>query len=306
MTFDSSQLTVRVAIPHYFTDSSPDRKFGSSRPGNRLRREYSLYSSITSLLEQAYCIHDVYMHLANQSLSLLSNPAFNFKSIHLDINVFVNNSDFLQDTIDLLSPRITVHHLNLDDPRELPFFASRWLIDHQQPLDLSYYAEDDLVLRDPLYFIKQAWFLKCTNFSYVLMPHRYELSVSRYPQRLYVDGPNAQFKSHNDEEAYLAQVSEPVMAAKFPGYPSDVSFHIATNPHSGTFTLHRSMIPALSNKTLSDIFYISPLESASTGLVRSEFPILKTAWSHSNFLRIAHDNPSFLSFLNRWEPSSSS
>lgn len=124
---------------------------------------------------------------------------------------------------------------------------------------------------------------------------------SSFPQKLYVDGPNSLCQ---DEEGYkeLSQIlATPVVEAKFPGFDSVITFVRASNPHSGTFTVRREQLNNLCDVTRDEMNYISPLESASSGLVRAKYIVLKPSWQHASFLEVCHDNSSFLVYINRWD-----
>ncbi|MFL0774204.1 MAG: hypothetical protein AB8A39_05515 [Prochlorococcus sp.] len=69
--------------------------------------------------------------------------------------------------VEQFSPRIHLHRLDLEDPRQLPLAAVRQLLDFSDPAALSLYLEDDLVIQDSRYVDKIAWFHDLTDHQFV-------------------------------------------------------------------------------------------------------------------------------------------
>lgn len=296
----SSPLHVRVAIPHFFREDKSSESFGSSRVGNTELRSFSLYSCLSSILAQSFTSSQLYLDLAKERVVGIDSSPSGPYSIDIEVNVFVCGTSFIDTTLSAFSSLINIHHVDLAEPRDLPKYVSQWLVHHPCPCDLNYFSEDDIVLHDSQYFQKQNWFLSNTDYQFVLMPHRYEFCVSRYPQKLYVDGPNTVFKDPLAAVAHEDRLSTTVVSANYPGFTPQLSFVFASNPHSGTFTVRREQLSSLKSVSDQEMNFISPLESASSGLVRARYPVLKPSWPIAHFLEVCHSNPSFLAYVNRW------
>ena len=78
-----------------------------------------------------------------------------------------------------------------------------------------------------------------------------------------------------------------------------VTFCKALNPHSGSFCVTADQLKVLQRSDWPPPTFVGPLETAATGTILRQFPVLKTAWSCRDFLVLEHGNPSFLSLLNQ-------
>jgi hypothetical protein len=88
-----------------------------------------------------------------------------------------------------LAPRYFTHHPTGADPRRLGFECHAVLRDRLSDGYDYCYLEDDLILRDPLFFAKLRWFTWTFGEEAVLMPNRYEVARNRPVEKAYVDGP---------------------------------------------------------------------------------------------------------------------
>jgi hypothetical protein len=221
----------------------------------------------------------------------------------VELHLFVCGEHWLQEVVELFAPRLQLHQLELDDPKQLPLAAVRQLLDFPAPANLNLYLEDDLVIQDPRYADKLAWFHQRTEHRFVLMPHRYEPTVAHAPQRLFVDGP---IKPEGQAEPVWAS-DEVLMANGRFWDGQELSFVRASNPHSGSFGLSAPQLNKLRGAPWPPAEFVGPLETAATGTVLCHFQVLKPSWACREFLAVEHGNPSFLRLLGvlprRAEPS---
>ena len=291
-------MRLRVVVPHFFREGNTDNDagYGSGRQGNRLPRSLSLARCLGSILSLNRAPSDWILNIAERQLELTpSSLTAGLSRLQVDLHVFVTGDDWLKEVLDLYTPRLHVHVLNLEDPRQLPLAVVRQLMDMPSPADLSMYLEDDLVIQDSKYIDKLVWFHEITDNRFVLMPHRYEPTVANAPQRLCVDGP---IKPVEQSEQVWANTEAVVASGRFLD-GQEVSFCKASNPHSGSFCVSASQLDQLRQSTWPPLSFVGPLETAATGSVLAHFPVLKPSWACREFLMIEHGNPSFLGLMSQ-------
>jgi len=181
-------LRLRVVIPHFFREgASPVEGYGSGRSGNRLARSLALARCLAGVLSLNRAEQDWILNMAEQQLE--RSPSLEQPAIEVELHLFVCGDHWLQEVVELFAPRLQLHRIALDDPMQLPLHAVRTLLHAPSPAAFNLYLEDDLVIQDPAYVDKLAWFHRRTDHQFVLMPHRLEYAVANAPQRLFVDGP---------------------------------------------------------------------------------------------------------------------
>ena len=120
--------------------------------------------------------------------------------------------------------------------------------------DFYCYLEDDLVIRDPWFFVKLRWFAAQFGDEPLLMPNRYELACDRIVHKAYVDG------------ALRPEVAAPFQnVADVPTLESEVmgqriEFRRTLNPHAGCFFLNARQMAAWADKP-----YFLDRDSRSSG-----------------------------------------
>ena len=292
----SEPLRLRVAIPHFFRESTSDASggYGSSRRGNRLARSLALARCLGSVLGLNRAEKDWIFNIGQLQLELTPAPSLmGLPALQVELHLFVCGEHWLHEEVALFAPRLQLHQLELEDPRKLPLAAVRQLLDIKPAADLSLYLEDDLVIQDPRYAEKLVWFTQRTEHRFVLMPHRYEQAVANAPQRLFVDGP---IKAEGVSEPFWASDEVVMASGRFLG-GQELSFVRASNPHSGSFCLSWPQLEQLRCASWPPTSFIGPLETAATGTVLGHFPVLKPSYDCRDFLTLEHGNPSFLKFL---------
>ena len=289
-------LRVRVGIPHYFREETAGSNagYGSGRSGNRLARSLAFARSLGSFIALNRSSQDWILNISQREMEL--SPPSSLMGLHdvdLEVHIFVCSEFFIENVIDLYSSRIHVHHVELENPIDLPMSVVRYLLDADNSADLSLYSEDDLVIQDSQFLDKLAWFHQSTDQQYVLMPHRREPTVARSPQNLYIDGP-INFRGFSSP---LRSNTETVALRQSFSSDEIIEFVEASNPHSGMFCLTSNQLKKIREAQWPPAMFVSPLETAATGVLLPHYPILKTSWSCRKFFEVEHANPSFLSYL---------
>ena len=285
---------LRVAIPHFCQpDHGIETGYGSSRSEATILRAVALSRCIGSVLSLARGFSEEVLGIADANIldcPVSIVPAKQLAGVMVDCHIFVTGKSYLSSTLSGFDRRLKVHHLALDDPRQLPHAARDFLLADDAPgeADLSLYLEDDLVVQDRLFVDKLIWFCERTGHQYTLMPHRFELTGNALQPRLFVDGPidTCVMPAHHQPREEVA--SGTFWDGQF------VSFDIASNPHSGTFGISSKQRKFLKQRGCANHGFIGPLETVATYTVLEHWAVMKPSWHCRDFLLVEHAHPSFL------------
>ncbi|MBW0173035.1 MAG: hypothetical protein KXJ48_01280 [Vulcanococcus sp.] len=293
-------MRVQVCIPHYFREHADPGEnpngYGSLRSGARLARSIALSRCITSLLDLQRRPETCLLNMSSCSIDHIANSE---TPLEVQISLCTDGTNGLQEVLDLYTNSIQVIDLPLDNPRDLPLACRDHLIRNHPEADLLSYLEDDLVIHDKLYFDKQLWFHAYTNHQFSLMPHRYERVDAGSMETLMVDGPL--------DPSFISKFAQPqtnVAHGQFRDV-ENVSFDVASNPHSGTFCVSREQAQQLQAAELPRDGFVGPLETAATLTVLHRYPVMKPSLNCWKFLRVEHGHPSFLRYINTLPPGCS-
>ena len=291
-----SALRLRVAIPHFFQEGASEGSggYGSGRRGNRLPRSLALARCLGSVLALNRSPQDWIINIAEMQLERTpASTVAGLPGVLVEVHVFVTGDSWIRDVLELFAPRIQVHMLELEDPRQLPLAAVRHVLDLPDPAALTLYLEDDLVIQDSRYVDKMAWFCDQTDHRFVLMPHRREPTTAYAPQHLYVDGPIKPV-----DQATPVWAGDEVLKVRVRFWDGqEIDFAKVANPHSGSFCISTPQLELLQQAPWPPDPFISPLETAATGTVLRDFEVLKPSLTCREFLTLEHGNPSFLETL---------
>jgi hypothetical protein len=180
-------------------------------------------------------------------------------------------------------------HVQVDVvPAELGFAAHRVLTDAVGKYDGYGYVEDDLLIHDPLLFIKQRWFTTTYGSGSLLLPNRFEASGGLKVQP---DGPLS-------PEA-TAGLSQPTGPARLEAtwYGLDVVFERPSNPHSGCFFVDQKQMERLAAHPRFGVphaSFVRTLETAASGPVAETFAVYKAAPPTAAFLEVEHQGSHYL------------
>ena len=286
-------LTVRVCIPHYYRPSDQATGLASTRSSTTaMTRSLAVGRCIASLLSQRRQPRDLMLNIHQRCIEALPGRT-HARALELELVVCTDGCHALHEVLQCFAGAIRVQSFALDDPRQLPLAARDHLIHHPQPVDLSVYLEDDLVLLDLQTFDKLDWFLQQTKGEAVLMPHRIEPVQRRSLGQLLPDGPlrpglvQPAFEPANDVLQLQTAAGQ------------SLSFDRPSNPHAGMFAVSRDQVKHLREQELPREGFVSPLETAATLTVAAFYPVLKPALRQRSFLQVEHGQPSYLYTLGQ-------
>jgi hypothetical protein len=286
-------MRILVTIAHYFraggAPTGYDRTHASmgKDPRPRLR---ALTACITAL-------HDLYaggqctINIAKR----VTEPANPGTAGEVDVVVCTTRGQHLLGQLPVANSFYR-HRATDAEPLLLGFECQAVLRDHLGRYDYYCYLEDDLILRDPWFFLKLAWFNRQAGDSNLLQPNRYEVGPHPFVRKAYIDGD-----MHPRATARFQDVSKGVpLRGKVLDVP--VAFRRALNPHSGCYFLaarqmeHWAKQPYFLDR---DTSFIGPLESAATLGVMKTFAVYKPALECAAFLEIEHYGTAFLGLIQR-------
>src|SRR5207249_2987067 len=115
-------------------------------------------------------------------------PANRATAAAADVVVCTAGGRHLLDRLPLGAGYFT-HRPTAAEPQLLGFECHAVLRERLGGYDFYCYLEDDLVFRDPWFFVKCRWFAGRFGEGCVLMPNRYEAARGRIVHKAYVDGP---------------------------------------------------------------------------------------------------------------------
>jgi hypothetical protein len=288
---------VRLVIPHHYRPGGNHLGHGSGRSDPELYRVIAFSRCLGSVLALARGETESLLDIAGRCIGSTDPCAFprrRLPGLSVELHLFVTGDSWLKPVVAVHAQALQVHHVDLEDPLSLPAEARRFLLEHPEPAALHVYLEDDLVIQDPLFIDKFAWFLERTQHRLALMPHRYELTHDPRAPRLYVDGPiDADYL-----QTFQTPQTEVANGTFWDG--CRVNFDIANNPHSGMFAISEPQRRLLQERGVAEKGFIGPLETVATYTVLQHFPVLKPSWPYRHFLTIEHGHPSFLYWRETW------
>jgi len=276
---------VLVTIPHFYRGDG-SAKYGSTGP-ERARRIQVLSRCLAGLRtclgpNQAflYCLHQPVPGHGNGRLMAVNDS----KASILDLALCTTGHFHLLDDID--APNGGFHRQQVDtEPMLLGFGCHQTLKMNLGRYDYYCYMEDDLLIQDPFFLRKLAWFNGLFGDEAVLLPHRFETGGAQPVSKLYIDGPvredfTAKWQDINDHRTLEAEA-----------FGDRLTFERWANPHSGCFFLNARQMEAWANSPSFgdlDTSFAGPLESAATLGIMKNFRIYKPSFRCAGFFEIKH------------------
>jgi hypothetical protein len=170
-------------------------------------------------------------------------------------------------------------------PMMLPFEAQRIMRERAGQYDFYAYLEDDLIIDDPAFISKIAWFAGEFGPRTLLMPIRYEIASTGTPAKVSISVRLTDESSRPYHRPDLA----PVLRGRWNG--TKHSFRIPNNPHAGCYVLTDEQLRLWVKQSTfydRDTSWIGPLESAATYAPGKVFGLYMPAEPDPWFLQIEH------------------
>ncbi len=270
-------MRILVTIPHFFNPDG-DGGYGSlsKDPKPRVIALTNCLSALHHLFGRAqYASHfDPFsLFYANQC-----------QTHTLDIIICTTKGFHILDQLSIPAQFYQRHDTNVE-PILLGFECQAVLAEHINSYDYYCFLEDDLILRDPSFFVKLNWFTQLAGADNLLQPNRYELTIADTLQKIYIDG--------GIDPKYIEQFHPPRKQGDLTGevMRQQLSFRKAGNPHSGCYFVNNEQMTFWMRQAHfldCDTSFVGPLESAATLGVLRTFKLYKPSRQNASFLEIQH------------------
>jgi hypothetical protein len=284
-------MRILVAIPHYVrpeADGRPGEGRYAALYAGAERRVAALTDCLTalhSLFSPVRCLIDHGSRSARVVAAAVPHA--------LEVVICTTCGNHVLDRLPV-EPRYYTHCETGAEPELLGFACHDVLAGRPGGYDYYCYMEDDLVLHDPWFFQKLAWFSAGAGEDNLLQPNRYEAGLGFPVAKVYVDGDLAPHCT----APFATAGAAPLQALDVLG--QRVVFERARNPHSGCFFLNaRQMAHWARQPHFADrrSRFIGPLETAATlGILRT-FAVYKPAAACADFLEVRHHGTGYLAQL---------
>lgn len=266
-------MRLLVVINHYF---------GGSAEGLTLASQFDPITRIAALSETITALH---RNFGGASYSVSGQfPAASPDPARLKIVIAEVEGHSLLDAL-RLAPGVVTRQ-RFDGPPLMLAFESRRVIGAEAGRFDYYVAiEDDIILHDPDFFAKLAWFEQSFGPERLLMPMRYEMSRSGLPARISID-PDlnrtqlAPFRRTGQAER---------LDGEWHGAPKD--FVLPQNPHGGGFFVSDAQLRRWMGSGRfedRDASWIDPLVSAMNLSLGKTFDLYKPGPRDPFFLAVEH------------------
>ena len=285
-------MRVLFAIPHYFNPAPKPGRYGSvgGDQAARIQSVAHCLAGIHQLFGRPQCVIDIARRTTLPANKTIAAAA--------DVIVCTTGNLHLLDRLGL-GPGYFSHRPTDAQGPLLGFECHAALRERLGDYDFYCYLEDDLLVRDPWFFVKLRWFADRFGDEALLMPNRFEVARNSIVHKAYVDGPLRRTVTARFQDVTV----EPVLDGEVMG--QKVTFRRALNPHSGAFFLNaRQMAAWAARPDFLDrsTEFVGPLESAATLGVMRAFRIYKPDADSAGFLEVEHPGRRFLSCIRMPRP----
>lgn len=281
-------MRILFTIAHFFNSAITGRH--ASQQAKSRSRLQALSMNITALHQLFGKSQNMIDH--GQRLVFEANQ---FQQSEIDVFICTTRNYHLLNQL-FLPQKFYIHNPTKVEPLFLGFECQVILRDSLGKYDYYCFLEDDLIMRDPWFFIKLNWFTQNLGNFNLLQPNRYEISSQGLVNKAYIDGnlaPRVTAPFQNPQEKSIIQGKVMNVA---------VTFNRALNPHAGCYFLNAEQMDYWAKKPYfldRDTSFISPLESAATLGIMKTFRVYKAAPEQANFLEIQHFGTAFLSLIGQ-------
>jgi len=271
---------ILFVIVHYFNPHG-NGSLGSLRndpPG----RANALGNSITSL-------HDLFN---KRTISLdyrstyLSRPANTDFSYTIEILVLTTQGMTVFDYLSI-NPDLFEEVPTTADPLKLGFEVNRLFQEQRGHYDWYVYLEDDIILHDPLFFLKLRWFESTVGCQALLQPNRYEVTGRDGRGKVYIDGDLVP----DQVTRYRNRSRKPPKIIEAEQWGQTFRFALAPNPHAGCYFLSQAQLDLWIHKPWygePDTGFVRSFESAASLGILKTFDIYKPDLECAAFLEVQH------------------
>ena len=281
-------MRLLCAIPHFYKkDATPRHGSQGSDISGRITALRNVLFALRQLATRSRCVIDI--------LTRTARPLPDPDPVRVQIAICTTGPHHLLQDL-AVPPHWYQHFPTRAEALQLGFECHRILAEQKNEFDWFVYLEDDIVLRDPQFLGKLAWFTAQAGSGALLQPNRYEISWKGPFLKAYVDGDLAPRVTRPFQDT----TSHPVIKGRYLG--DDITFVRPLNPHSGCFFLNREQLERWTGGRYfldRDTSFISPLESAATLSVMRTFRIYKPAPVNMDFLEVEHQGSGFISLIGR-------
>ena len=275
-------MKVLIVIPHVFHPQKGSL-YSSQTEIKRDIKTRALYQATHGNLIRHGKKHFIHASLG-KGKEVFTRELLTDQGIDMKIQVYTQKKSTL--AIDLDSdPRLELIYLEAEDLTQIPFFASRKLLEQAFDYDIIGYMEDDILIEDYEFFNKLIYLDNKSTDNYAFLPHRVE----------YIPGTGDVILSGDPDGGrpdLFWDTGEKVMSNLSLG---ERTFYRATNPHSGCYFLTRRQAQLVANywedrKWIIDFTLSGPLETAGSGLLLPVLKIMKPIPSQYRFLMVRHQD----------------
>ncbi len=281
-------------IPHFFGAGEQPSVHGSHRANTRAIRR----AALDRVIFQLHALFGQTHHAMNSAASRFTGgseksdvaayPSENPYRMDFDVLVFTTGGQHLVGDLEC-GPGLFRHIETRAEPLFLGFECAKWIRDNPTSHDFYCYLEDDIIIRDPLFFLKIQRFNAAFDASgrgLLLQPQRYEESLNtgdrdliQAIRRIYIDYQSLAKAPFEGETLRL----------DFAGIGAE--FEPALNPHAGCYVLNQAQVAAVVHHPdfLSrDKIDLTPLDTAATSFVARALKVYKPARNSLSFLDVQH------------------
>jgi hypothetical protein len=284
------QMRILFTVPHFYQPKAL-RNFRAAQEalhGSEADRADERVRTVSS------CIQSLHQVFGTQQAHLVATRFACNGLIAGEIEIVVCTTGE-RHLLDRLPTNLFRHHRTEAHPRLLGYECHAVLAENVGGFDYYCFLEDDLLISDPLFFWKQAWFASMVGDQAVLQPHRFELSTQPPIRKLYIDGP---IRDRTISPRFQNTRVRPRLQGRVLGV--EVGFERVDNPHSGCFFLNAAQMQRWAEQPFfmdrSSEFW-GPLESAATLGIMRTFEVYKPALANAGFLEVQHLDVRYLNKL---------
>jgi hypothetical protein len=277
-------MKVLFALAHHYEPKS--NAFYASEAADPARRILAVTTCITSL----YHTFDARQGLLDGQ-ARVAHPANDAQPLEVSVVVCTKGNSHLLARLNGIG-HLFAQRQSARDPKFLGLECRAALRDGIGKHDWFCYLEDDLMLTDPLFFQKLAWFREIGGWDAVLQPNRYEVAVGQPLHKVYIDGNMA---DATQSPRFQNIAERPVIESE--AFGRRYVFKRVNNPHSGAFFVDARQMEHFARQPdflVEDSAFAGPLESSATLGIMRHFRVYKPARENAGFLELRHLNNRYL------------